>query len=529
MTSDFDVIVAGYGPTGQVLASLLGRAGHRVAVFERWPNLYGLPRLTHIDGETARIIQAAGDVEYALRDAAPAKNYEWRNGEGELLVALDWSGESSGFAAHYTMYQPDIEDAVDERARGYRNVEVHMGTEVVAVEQSDDIVAVTVRPWTKDRGWADADVDATARTYTAKYLVAADGANSFVREAVGIARDDLGVDDMWLNIDTECHHPLGDNFGVTRQFCDPEQPNMFMPIGVKRQRFEVAVRPEDDPAEMSTEEFAWEWLGRRHGLGPDDVKILRHVIYTFSARNAQTWRSGRVLLAGDAAHTMPPYMGQGACSGMRDGVTAAWKLSQVLHGNAPDEYLDTYEAERRPHAELIQFCAVELGKVANLKDPAAAAERDAMFRRGEVPPLPPFPTVLSGVAMAGDEPALLAGTLAPQFRLERDGKTALLDDLIDWGFTVVTSADPAQVLDEGQLAFLDRIGATVISTAPDTAYSVTDVDGGYADWFTENGVEALISRPDFHLYGASAAAGLPALVDELRATLRGEQRVASPA
>ncbi|WP_440712225.1 bifunctional 3-(3-hydroxy-phenyl)propionate/3-hydroxycinnamic acid hydroxylase MhpA [Gordonia sp. FQ] len=521
MATDFDVIVAGYGPTGQVLASMLGRAGHRVAVFERWPNLYGLPRLTHIDGETARIIQAAGDVEHALRDAEPAKNYEWRNGEGELLVALDWAGESSGFAAHYTMYQPDIEDAVDERARSYPNVEVHMGTELVGIEQDDDTVAVTVRPWTKDRTWAEADIDAAARTYTARYLVGADGANSFVRESLGITRDDLGVDDTWLNIDTQCRHPLGENFGVTRQFCDPEQPNMFMPIGLTRQRFEVAVRPGDDPTEMSTEEFAWAWLGRRHGLGPDDVEILRHVIYTFSARNAQTWRSGRVLLAGDAAHTMPPYMGQGACSGMRDGITAAWKLDQVLRGNAPDEYLDTYETERRPHAELIQFCAVELGKVANLKDPVAAAERDAMFRRGEVPPLPPFPTVLSGVAMAGDEPAPLAGTLAPQFRVASAGTTALLDDLIGWGFTVVTAADPAAVLGEQQLAFLDRLGATVVSTAPGTAYSVEDVDGGYAGWFAENGVDALISRPDFHLFGAVPAAELGALVDELRSTLSG--------
>ncbi|KJR07706.1 bifunctional 3-(3-hydroxy-phenyl)propionate/3-hydroxycinnamic acid hydroxylase [Gordonia sihwensis] len=517
MTTDFDVAIVGYGPTGQVLASMLGRAGVRVAVFERWPSLYGLPRLTHIDGETARIIQAAGDVGFALRDAAPAANYEWRNGAGDLLVSIDWSGESCGFAAHYTMYQPDIELAVDTRARGYDGVEIHQGAEVTEIRQLADHVCLTVRTHTAEA--ARSDAQSVLRTVTATYVVGCDGANSQVREAAGIDRDDLGVDDRWLNIDTECLHPLGPEFAVSRQFCDPEQPNMFMPIGVKRQRFEVAVRPGDDAAEMSTEEFAWSWLRDKHGLGPNDVRILRHVIYTFSARTADTWRSGRLLLAGDAAHTMPPYMGQGACSGMRDGITLAWKLVQVLRGNARPDYLDTYETERRPHVEVIQRCAVELGRVANLKDPVKAAERDAAFARGEVPPLPPFPTITSGVAMAGDGPASLAGTLAPQFRVRMDSRVALLDDLVDWGFTLVADADPGTLLSADQLAFLDRIGTTVLTTAPGTDYSVGDVDGRYGQYLSAHGVNAFLSRPDFHLFGAATADALPSLVDELRASL----------
>ena len=194
MNTDVDVAIVGYGPTGQVLASLLGRAGHRVAVFERWPDLYGLPRLTHIDGETARIIQAAGDVDFALRDASPAQNYEWRNGAGDLLVALDWSGTSSGFAAHYTMYQPDIELAIDGRARSYPTVTIEQGTGVVGLDRADDHVALTVRPWSRNRDdqWTSGAAD---RTVTARYVVGADGANSLVRQAIGVAATDLGVDD----------------------------------------------------------------------------------------------------------------------------------------------------------------------------------------------------------------------------------------------------------------------------------------------------------------------------------------------
>ncbi|MGV9711879.1 bifunctional 3-(3-hydroxy-phenyl)propionate/3-hydroxycinnamic acid hydroxylase MhpA [Gordonia sp. NPDC003424] len=513
MPTDFDVAVVGYGPTGQVLASMLGQAGHRVVVIERWPDLYGLPRLTHIDGETARIIQAAGDVDFALRDASPARDYEWRNGSGELLVALDWSGISSGFAAHYTMYQPDIELAIDTRVRTYPNVEINQGVGVVGLRQNDDHVELTVRPWVRDRDeqWAEGTND---RTITASYVVGADGANSFVRSALGIGYTDLGVDDRWLNIDTECVHELGPEFQVTKQFCDPLQPNMFMPIGNSRQRFEVAVRDTDDPAEMETEEFAWHWLRERHDLGPEDVRILRHVIYAFSARTADTWRVGRVLLAGDAAHTMPPYMGQGACSGMRDGITLAWKLGLVLSGKADAGLLDTYEIERRPHVEVIQHCAVELGRVANLKDPVAAAARDAAFRRGEVPPLPAFPTVTGGIiATAGDTCTRLAGTLGPQGRVTRGSDHGLFDDLHAWGFTLVATADPYEKLGDDQLSFLSSIGVTVVTTAPGTDRSIDDADGTYRQFFADHGVQAYLERPDFHLFGSSQLDEMPRLVD----------------
>ncbi|NMO00707.1 bifunctional 3-(3-hydroxy-phenyl)propionate/3-hydroxycinnamic acid hydroxylase [Gordonia sp. TBRC 11910] len=515
MSTDFDVVVVGYGPTGQVLASMLGRAGHRVGVFERWPALYGLPRLTHIDGETARVIAAAGDVGYALRDASPAAAYEWRNGSGDLLIALDWTGAASGYAAHYTMYQPDIEDSIDQRARTYAGVEINQGTGVVALAQFDDHVAVTVRPWSRDRDdqWSAGMSD---RTVTARYVVGADGANSVVRTALGIDRSDLGVDDMWLNIDTECLRDLGPAFKVTQQFCDPLQPNMFMPIGNTRQRFEVAVRDGDDPAEMETEEFAWRWLRERHGLGPEDVRILRHVIYRFSARTADKWRDGRVLLAGDAAHTMPPYMGQGACSGMRDGITLAWKLDLVLTGKADDSLLDTYEAERRPHVDVIQHCAVELGRVANLKDPQAAAARDDAFRRGEVPPLPPFPTITAGVIATADRvPSGVAGRLGPHGVVTRGDDRALFDDLFGWGFTVMAADDPATVLSAQQLDFLASIGARVATIASGTTNSTDDVDGAYARFFADNEVQAYIERPDFHLFGAGSMADLPGLVDQL--------------
>ena len=87
----------------------------------------------------------------------------------------------------------------------------------------------------------------------------------------------------------------------------------------------------------------------KYGIGPEDIEPIRQIVYTFEARIAERWRDGRVFLIGDAAHTMPPHIGQGLCSGMQDAGNLAWKLDLVLRGVTEDSLLDTYEVERRPH------------------------------------------------------------------------------------------------------------------------------------------------------------------------------------
>lgn len=510
MSNEYDVAIVGYGPAGLVLASALGKAGHKVVVFERWPGLYGLPRLTHIDGETARVIASVGDIDHALRDALPLDYYRYFNGKGEQLIELDWRGTSAGFPAHISMYQPDIEDAVDAGARATGNVEVNQGWSVVNIRPHDTGVEVTARPWSQSRTgqWSHADEE---RTVTASYLVGADGANSFVRATLGIERSDNGVDDRWLNVDTERLHDLPERFNRTTQFCDPERGHMFMPIGRSRQRFELAVLAGEDQAPYEDPEFAWRWLREVHDLGPEDVRILRQVVYTFQGRIAESWREGRVLLAGDAAHTTPPYMGQGACSGMRDGITLAWKLDLVLRGLADESMLDTYEAERRPHATAITDISTGLGRVANTHDPAEAAARDEAFRTGNVPPPPAFPTLVAGVVHHDADGAVspLAGTLTPQGVVRVGERTGLFDDVVGRGFSLVTGTRPA--LAAADLAFLDKLGVTTASLD-----SVEDVDGTYRSWLAEHGVEAFVGRPDYHLFWAGSLAELPAALAQLR-------------
>lgn len=517
----YDVAVIGYGPSGLIAASMLGRAGYRVVVIERWPTPYGLPRLTHIDGETARIVQASSDVEQALRNAKPVDTYHYRDAAGDLLLELNWSGRACGYPAHISIYQPDIEDAIDARASGYRNVTVLRGWEVETLKQDGDAVVLSAHPWrgAQDEQWTEAP-----RTFQVRYAIGADGANSFVRRTLGIERTDFGHNERWLNLDSENRRDLGEACAKTTIFCDPERAYMHMPIGTKRTRFELRVLPGEATSDWEQEQAGWRWLKERYGLGPDDLSMLRHVVYTFETRMAERWRDDRVLLAGDAAHTMMPYMGQGACSGMRDGINLAWKLDLVLSGRASPSLLDSYEIERRPHVTAIMQMSLFLGKVVNEDDPHKVAERDEAFRAGKVPPMPPFPRIEQGIVHreAGGSLLPATGTPAPQGRVRQGAAEGRLDDVVGYGFQIVAREHPARYLNAGQLAFLKQLGCHFAVLSDDAAApdAIVDLDGDQRAFLNEHCMAAYLSRPDFVVFGSVAdLRELGGLVDDLRTQL----------
>lgn len=511
MTDMFDVVIVGYGPTGLVLASSLGQAGHRVAVVDRWPTLYGLPRLSHIDDETARIIQATGIVEEALSDSAPIASYRFLNAAGETLAVLGGGGHDGpcGYPADISIFQPDIEDAIDRRVASCGSVDRLLGWEAIALNQDASGVRLSIRP---------AESDEAPRELRTRYLVACDGARSFVRETVGITRTDFGFNERWLNIDTAILRPLPERFAESVQICDPARGHMHLPIGYKRLRFELAVLSDEDVDEFLTSEFAWEWLRKQHDLGPEDVSIIRQIVYTFEARSADRWREGAVLLAGDACHTMPPYLGQGACSGMRDGYTLGWMLDLVLRGLAPETLLNSYEIERKPHVTVITHMAIGLGKLANEHDPERARLRDEALRT-HPPQKPDFPIRRAGVLDPNG--SALSGTIWPQGIVELNGRRGRFDDVVARGFILLSRNTLVGPEDDRALAAFRRIGGQHITLA-----DFTDVNGAYARFFEGNGLEAIITRPDFVIFGTAPDGGnVRDLIGSLLDTIGPEQQV----
>ncbi|MGY8678559.1 bifunctional 3-(3-hydroxy-phenyl)propionate/3-hydroxycinnamic acid hydroxylase [Bradyrhizobium sp. UFLA05-153] len=503
--TDFDVAVIGYGPTGLTAASLLGQLGHRVLVVERWPSLYGLPRLTHIDGETARLLSFACDVEEALRDSSPIESYIFYNAKGKRLVdVVDIPSLPMGFPAHISIHQPDIEAAIDRKVRSLPNVKVRQGVELTGLKVSAGKVELSLKA---------GDVAETAH---ARYVFAADGAKSFVRSALGIERDDSGFNERWLNIDGERKRPLPPSFEETKQYCDPARGHMFLPIGTNRQRFEFALLPDEDTDEMERAERAWRILKQYHDVGPDDLRIIRQIVYTFECRMARSWRSGPVFLGGDAAHTMPPYLGQGACSGIRDAANVAWKLDLVLRNVASQEILESYEPERRPHVAHIMRTAVMLGKIANIRSRTVAFFRDLAFRFNLVPPPPPFPSLSAGIIQDDRRGAWgkAVGSVPPQGRVRIGDRVARLDDLVGYSFALIAERNPAAILGPSRMGFLRSLGCRALTLADDAGAGVErllDIDGTYSSYLAEKNAAAMIIRPDTNLFGF--VAGLKDVAD----------------
>ncbi len=505
-----DVAIVGYGPVGQTLAILLGQHGWKVVVLEKQPVAYPLPRAVHLDHEVARILQGAGLGADLPRLTEPAETYEWRNAAGETLLLIGTAGMGrSGWPEANMFTQPELERVLDARARALPGVSVHRGAEVVDLRPgTDGVTLVAARP------------DGSRVEVDAAWVVGCDGANSFVRRRVGSTVTDLGFFFDWLIVDV-VPRVRRTWTPINWQLCDPARPTTLVSGGPGRRRWEFMCLPGESPADLNSEPTAWRLLAP-WGVTPDTATLERHAVYTFQARWADRWRQDRLLLAGDAAHQMPPFAGQGMCSGIRDAANLAWKLDLVLRGLGGDALLDTYPSERIPQVRQTIDFSIELGKVICVPDAAAAAARDAAMiaavkDRGPTPPLP-SPTIGPGVLAAGDP---LAGQLCVQGEVRCGDRTGRFDDVVGRGWMLLSpAADLAAHLDPARARFFASLGGRGAHVAPGAP--VDDVHGTYARWFAATGAAVVLQRPDFHVFGASASAcGAAGLVDRIRAALAG--------
>lgn len=291
--------------------------------------------------------------------------------------------------------------------------------------------------------------------------------------------------------------------------------------GRSHRRWEFMLLPDERPDDFADPARVWELLSP--WLGPDDAELTRYAVYEFRAQVAETMRRDRVFLAGDAAHLMPPFLGQGLCSGIRDASNLAWKLDLALRDEAGEELLDSYTAERKPQCEWIVRLSMEMARVSCELDPAVAAERDAALRASETPPPIGLPGIAGGLVQkrSADGPSRLAGTFAVQGTVSGPAGEGRFDDVVGRGFVLLTAeGDPRAALGAEELAFLERLGTHLVSLDPAQEGAVRDVDGRLTSWLAAHDAAAIIVRPDFYVYGAlSCVEDLPPLVRDLRQQL----------
>ncbi|WP_189338315.1 bifunctional 3-(3-hydroxy-phenyl)propionate/3-hydroxycinnamic acid hydroxylase [Sphingobium sp. SCG-1] len=498
-----DVAIVGAGPVGATLAALLGQAGIRVFVGEANDEVYPLPRAAHFDHEIMRVFQQLDIVEPVLRATTPADHYVFQNQHGQALLTFDLRCPADTGWTGYMMHQPGVELAIRARLAANPLVELMTGLSYAGFEETGDRI---VTSWNAKTG------EVIVRS---RYLVGCDGAWSPVREGLGITLDDLIFDEPWLVLDLI----VDDDNRLPRhniQYCDPGRPTTYVVMGDNRRRFEFMLLPGETAEEMLRPETIDRLLSPwdRHGLR----EVERKAVYRFHALIAQQWRRGRIFIAGDAAHQMPPFAGQGMCSGIRDAAALSWRLALALGGADEERLFKSYQLEREPHVRMITRAAIETGRVVCTLDREMAAARDAQMLADRAAGVP-MPDISSpNLAVAFGLPATPhAGERFIQPVVGReDAAPQWMDDLLGRGAWLIGEG-PDIAVDPGlpDLRLFDVDSSALAQFAP-----------ALRAWLGNAGARAVLVRGDRYVFGTGTPAELVAAYAE-QAGLRARLEVAT--
>jgi 3-(3-hydroxy-phenyl)propionate hydroxylase len=504
------VIVVGAGPAGCTAALLLADFGIPVTLLERYPQPHPLPRAVHLDDEVARILDRIGVAEGFLARSRPGSGLRLLDAEHRVMAEFHREHQASqhGFPQANMFHQPDLEELMLARVEAHPLIDLRRGTEVIGLDDDDAPGPLTAAPVR-----VHARVAGDPQTFTGRVVLGCDGANSTIRELAGITMEDLGFTERWLVVDIQAEDGL-DTWDGVEQICDPARAATFMQVTGDWYRWEFRLGDGEDEAGLITPQALGQllqpWTGRGDLAG---LEIIRSASYTFRARLASRFQTGRVFLLGDAAHLTPPFIGQGLAAGLRDADNLAWKLAHVLTGRAGAGLLASYETERRPHARALIQKAVRVGwAMTGGQDRAAAARRIALAAAVRSDRICEFmgstatPRLKAGALQpsprrflpSGIPPALRAGGLIPNPLVSvGDGPPVRLDAILAGRPAVLTARRP----DAGLAGFCRRHGLVLarIST-PGTGTPAGPGAGEDADWI------------DVRLAGDAPPAGMRALV-----------------
>ena len=522
-----DIAIVGAGPVGLMIANYLGQCGVNVTLVEKLDSLIDYPRAIGLDDESLRTFQAVGLADNVLPHTTPWHAMRFMTPKGRCFADIQPKTDEFGWSRRNAFIQPLADRVLFEGLQRFDNVKVLFGRELEGFEQSDSGVQLTLK-----------NAEGRSERLQAKYLIGCDGGNSLVRRSLDISFEGKTAPNQWIVVDI-ANDPLSTPHVYL--CCDPVRPyvSAALPHGVRR--FEFMVMPGETEAELSKPENMRKLLAKVLP-DPDRIELIRSRVYTHNARLAGRFRQGRVLLAGDAAHIMPVWQGQGYNSGMRDASNLAWKLSLVIKGLASDRLLDSYELERRDHAKAMIDLSVLAGHVLAPPKRWQGTLRDGVsWLLNYVPPVKryfvemrfkPMPQYTRGALIVPSEKGSPVGKMFIQPKVLTDaGATVLLDEVIGENFAFIAwGCDPTWGLTTAQIAQWKTLGTRFIQVLPDVqlrapsdagndVIRVGDSTGRLREWFARGSSSIALLRPDRFLAGLATPQTLGKACNELALAL----------
>ncbi|MCG5434211.1 bifunctional 3-(3-hydroxy-phenyl)propionate/3-hydroxycinnamic acid hydroxylase [Mycobacterium sp. MYCO198283] len=524
---EVDVLIVGAGPVGLTLANILGLHGVRTLVAEERPTLIDYPRGVGLDDEALRTFQAIGLVDAVLPHTVPNQILRFYDGRRRLLAEMAPPDARFGWPKRNGFVQPMVDAELLRGLDRFEHVTVSWSTRMDAAVADGDGVTVTLG------GSGASECPSTLR---ARYLIGCDGGRSTTRRLMGVSFDGTTSPTRWLVVDLATD-PLG--HPNSEVGADPARPYASISIAHGIRRFEFMIHADERDDEVETPAFITRMLAPflPH---PEAVDVIRHRIYTHHSRIAGAFRSGPMFLAGDAAHLMPVWQGQGYNSGIRDAANLGWKLAAVVNGQAGDALLDSYDVERRKHARAMIDLSTMVGRVISPTNRRVAALRDHVIRGASVLPtlkryilemrFKPMPRYEQGAVYhlpAGGSPGSPTGTLFIQPRVDtRARENVLLDDVLGAGPAVLCWNNDPRALLGPAFGRWKALGARFVAARPSTQLHWTGHDdpdvvvvgdrtGALKQFFDAHAESVLFLRPDRCIAAACIAQQAPEVSEAL--------------